>query len=132
MGQIAEAKARSAAAGTEAEQAKVKIALAEKEIKEKEPRAKKAEKEGAGLIKELETKRTAVERLRQRVQTSGWDEAKEKELLEKQAEHSQRMNELFEVIIALSHISKLTEATGCLEVQVGSHRLLIFRPHAEF
>ena len=48
LGQLAEAKARLASAGTEAEQAKVKIGLAEKEIKEKEPRAKKAEKEGGG------------------------------------------------------------------------------------
>ena len=74
MGQIAEAKARSAAAGTEAEQAKVKISLAEKEIKEKEPRAKKAEKEGQGLIKELESKRAEVVKLKQRVEGSGWDE----------------------------------------------------------
>lgn len=97
LGQLAEAKAKLAAAGTEAEQAKVKMGLAEKEIKEKEPRAKKAEKEGQGLIKELESKRNDVESLRQRVEASGWDEGKEKSLLEKQADHSQKINELLEV-----------------------------------
>ncbi|KAK1922323.1 RecF/RecN/SMC [Papiliotrema laurentii] len=96
LGQLAEAKAKLAAAGTEAEQAKVKMGLAEKEIKEKEPRAKKAEKEGQGLIKELEAKRNDVESLRQRVEASGWDEGKEKSLLEKQADHSQKINELLE------------------------------------
>lgn len=97
MGQLADAKAQVAAAGTEAEQAKVKIGLAEKEIKEKEPRAKKAEKEGQGLLNELAAKRSDVEKLSKRLQGSGWDEAKEKDLLEKQAEHSLRLNDLLEV-----------------------------------
>ena len=97
MGQLADAKAQLAAAGTEAEQAKVKIGLAEKEIKEKEPRAKKAEKEGEGLLRELETKRGDVEKLRKKVEGSGWDEGREKELLEKQAEHGKKINELMEV-----------------------------------
>lgn len=97
MGQLAEAKARVAAAGTEAEQAKVKIGLAEKEIKEKEPRAKKAEKEGQGLLNELQGKKSDVEKLKKRVEASGWDEGKEKDLLEKQAEHGSRLTELLEV-----------------------------------
>jgi len=97
MGQLAEAKARLAAAGTEAEQAKMKIGLAEKEIKEKEPRAKKAEKEGEGLIKEFTAKKADVEKLSKRIGGSDWDEAKERQLLGQQAEHSQKMNELLEV-----------------------------------
>lgn len=96
MGALAEAKARLAAAGTEAEQAKVKIGLAEREIKDKEPRAKKAEKEGEGLIKELATKRAEVEQLRARVDGAGWDEDKERSLLERQAEHSQKIAQLSE------------------------------------
>lgn len=97
LGQLAEAKARLAAAGTEAEQAKVKMGLAEREIKEKEPRAKKASKEGEGLIKELESKRSDVQKIKGRVQAGGWDEGKERELAEKQAEHSQKMQGLMEV-----------------------------------
>jgi structural maintenance of chromosome 2 len=96
MGALAEAKARLAAAGTEAEQAKVKIGLAEREIKDKEPRAKKAEKEGEGLVKELATKRAEVEELRARVNACGWDEDKERSLLERQAEHSQKIAHLSE------------------------------------
>jgi structural maintenance of chromosome 2 len=105
MGQLAEAKARAAAAGTEAEQAKMKIGLAEKEIKEKEPRAKKAEKEGEGLIREFTTKKADVERLSKKLEGSGWDEVKERELLSKQAEHSQRMNELLEVSYSIWRVS---------------------------
>lgn len=97
MGQLAEAKARLAAAGTEAEQAKVKMGLAEKEIKEKEPRAKKAEKEGEGALKELAGKRADVEKLRKKVDAAGWDEGKERDLLQKQATHSTAMTELMEV-----------------------------------
>ncbi|KAK8853473.1 hypothetical protein IAR55_004180 [Kwoniella newhampshirensis] len=96
LGQLAEAKARLAAAGTEAEQAKVKIGLAEKELKEKEPRAKKAEKEGEGLLKELTSKRAAVEKLKKQVDSAGWDEGKERELMETQAEHQSRLAELLE------------------------------------
>ncbi|RSH91525.1 Structural maintenance of chromosomes protein 2 [Saitozyma podzolica] len=96
MGQLAEAKARLAAAGTEAEQAKVKMGLAEKEIKEKEPRAKKAEKEGEGALKELAGKRADVEKLRKKVEAAGWDEGKERDLLQKQATHSTAMAELME------------------------------------
>lgn len=102
MGQLAEAKARLAAAGTEAEQAKVKITMAEKELKDKEPRAKKAEKEGEGLIKELATKRADAEKLRAKVQGAGWDEGKERELLEKQSSHSQQATALMDVSIFLT------------------------------
>lgn len=97
MGQLAEAKAKLAAAGTEAEQAKIKTGLAEKEIKEKEPRAKKAEKEGEGLVKELAAKRAEVEKLKKRVGSAGWDEGKERDLLERQASHSGKITELMEV-----------------------------------
>lgn len=96
MGALAEAKARLAAAGTEAEQAKVKIGLAEREIKEKEPRAKKAENEGQGLIKELASKRAEVEQLRARVDGAGWNEDKERDLLERQAHHNQQLAQLSE------------------------------------
>ncbi|OXG15252.1 nuclear condensin complex protein [Cryptococcus neoformans Tu401-1] len=96
LGQLAEAKARLAAAGTEAEQAKVKIGLAEKELKEKEPRAKNAEKDGEGLVKELAAKRAQVEKLRKQVESAGWDEQQEREMLESQAEHQSKMTELME------------------------------------
>ncbi len=99
MGQLAEAKARLAAAGTEAEQAKVKIGLAEKEIKEKEPRAKKAEKEGEGSLKELATKRAEADKLRKRVEGAGWDEGRERKLVEEQAEHGSEVTELMEVSV---------------------------------
>ncbi|KAK4685777.1 structural maintenance of chromosome 2, partial [Tremellales sp. Uapishka_1] len=96
LGQLAEAKARSAAAGTEAEQAKVKVQLAEREIKEKEPRAKKAEKEGEGVLKDLEVKRKEVEKMSKRVEGAGWDEGKERELLERQVKHGSQMTALLE------------------------------------
>lgn len=97
MGQVAQAKAALAAAGTEAEQAKFKIGLAEKEIKEKEPRAKRAEKEGSGLVKELESKKGEVERLKKKVDGSGWDEGKEREGEERRRGAQERLVQLMEV-----------------------------------
>ncbi|KAL7424509.1 Structural maintenance of chromosomes protein 2 [Cryptotrichosporon argae] len=96
LGQLADAKAQLSAAVTAAEQAKVKIGLAEREIKEKEPRAKKAEKEGEGGVRELEGKKAEVEKLRKRVDAADWDEDKEKALLVRQAEHSQQIAQLVE------------------------------------
>ncbi len=126
LGQIAEAKARLAAAGTEAEQAKVKIGLAEREIKEKEPRAKKASKEGEGALKDLETKKTDVEKIRKRVQAAGWDEGKERRLAENQAEHSQQMQALMEV--SLKSKPLLRSATGHAQITTGCGGLHVFRP----
>ena len=97
MGQLADAKARLAQAGTEIEQAKMKMTLAEKEIKEKEPRAKKAEKDSEGLLKELAAKRAEVQKLRKRVEGSGWDEGKEQNLIRQEAEHQSRLQDLTEV-----------------------------------
>jgi structural maintenance of chromosome 2 len=71
--------------------------MAEKEIKDKEPRAKKAEKEGEGLIKELASKRADAEKLRAQVQGAGWDEDKERDLLAKQSSHSQQASALMDV-----------------------------------
>jgi len=133
MGQLADAKAQLAAAGTEAEQAKVKIAMTEKEIKEKEPRAKKAEKEGEGLIREFEQKKADVERLTKRLQGSGWDEKKEKELLQKQAYHSEQMNGLMEVSLGLAYFeSVLIAAPRHDQVPPRRSRLLVFRPIPQF
>jgi len=97
MGQLAEAKARLASAGTEAEQAKVKIEHGERELKEKEPRAKKAAKEGEGLTKELEGARKEREELKTRVAGLEWDEDVESELLQRKAAVSTKMNGLLEV-----------------------------------
>jgi structural maintenance of chromosome 2 len=97
MGQLAEAKARLASAGTEAEQAKVKIEHGERELKEKEPRAKKAEKEGEGLTKELDAARKEHERLITTLGGLEWDEDVESELLQKRGTVSTKMNELLEV-----------------------------------
>lgn len=80
MGQLAEAKARLASAGTEAEQAKLKIEHGERELKEKEPRAKKAAKEGEGLGRELEQARKEMAELEKKVDGLGWDEQVEGEL----------------------------------------------------
>ena len=96
MGQLADAKAQVSAAGTEIEQAKLRIGHMEKEIKQKEPLARKAEKEGAGLIKELEAARSAAEQLEAQISKAGWDEGKEKEMLESKAEWSKRVSDLLE------------------------------------
>lgn len=97
MGQLAEAKARLASAGTEAEQAKMQIDLAERELKEKEPRAKKAEKDGEGLTRELDGARKKKEELVAALAGLNWDEDEENSLLQQKAEVATEMNRLLEV-----------------------------------
>ena len=95
MGQLAEAKAQVAGAGTEAEQAKITIAITEKELKEKEPRAKKALKEGEGGTQKLQGEKKKLTELKAKLAKLDWDEQKEKDL-------SQRRADLEESIATLS------------------------------
>ena len=97
MGQLADAKALMAAAASEAEQAKMKIGLLEREIKEKEPRAKKAAKDGEGLMKEYEAAKQQLEALRASVGKMDWDENREKELSSRRSELDERIAGLVEV-----------------------------------
>jgi hypothetical protein len=97
MGQLAEAKARLAAAGTESERARVEIGLGEKELKAMEPRAKKAASEGEGLGRELVEAKAEVEKLRKGLEGLGWDEEEEKALVAKREEVRGRIAELVEV-----------------------------------
>ncbi|PWN52575.1 putative SMC2-chromosome segregation protein [Violaceomyces palustris] len=96
MGQLAEARALESNAGTEIEQSKLRIGHLEKELKVKEPLAKKAEKEGAGLLKELSLAREAVQSLEGQCKSIGWNEEREKELLSTKAELSAKVTELVE------------------------------------
>lgn len=93
-GQLAEAKARASAAQTEGEGAKVQIGLLEKEIKEKEPRARKAAKEGEGLIGELAKARSERDALRASVAKMDWDESRETTLLQRRDELQGQMSHL--------------------------------------
>lgn len=97
MGQLAEAKARLAAAGTDGERARVEIGLGEKELKALEPRAKKAASEGEGLGKELREAKGEVEQLKKGLEGLGWDEEEEKTLVAKREEVKARIAELTEV-----------------------------------
>jgi structural maintenance of chromosome 2 len=96
MGQLAEVRAQEAALGTEVEQAKLRITHAQKECKTKEPLAKKAERESAGLVKELAASRAAAAALEAKVSSTGWDEQKEKELLAARASLSSKVSQLYE------------------------------------
>nr|WJN25082.1 condensin complex subunit [Tranzscheliella williamsii] len=96
MGQIATARAEQSAAGTEVEQSKLRIGHLEKEVKQKEPLAKKAQKDAAGLLSELESSRAAVADLEAKMEKLGWDDQQEKCLLQSKAEWSQRVSDLLE------------------------------------
>ena len=96
MGQLAEVRAKEAAAGTEIEQAKLRIGHLDKERKTKEPQARKAEKESAGLLSELETARKSVAAAEASIQSTGWDNEKERKLLNNRAESAKRVAGLLE------------------------------------
>ncbi|PWN31045.1 putative SMC2-chromosome segregation protein [Jaminaea rosea] len=96
MGQLADSRAAEASARTEVEQAKLRISSLEKEVKTKEPQARKAEKEGAGLLKQLETAQAEAEKLAANLSASGWDESKERASAQRKQELSRSLNGLLE------------------------------------
>ncbi|CAK4030838.1 Structural maintenance of chromosomes 2 [Lecanosticta acicola] len=85
-GQLATARDDASKAGTEIEQSKLKITHLEARIKEDEPRAKKAERENAGLLKDLESLRSQAAKLQKDLEKVGFQPGKEEE---QQAEKSQ-------------------------------------------
>lgn len=80
LGQIAQAKNKISSLGTEAENAKARIDHLSRELKEKEPRAKKAQSEDTGLVKELEKAKQLVDSLTKQISSLDWDDAKEENL----------------------------------------------------
>ena len=72
-GQLAAARDNASKSGTEIEQSKLKISHLESRIKEDEPRAKKAEKENAGLLKDLELLRSQAGKLDKELQKLGFE-----------------------------------------------------------
>ncbi|GAB7351231.1 hypothetical protein MBLNU459_g1663t1 [Dothideomycetes sp. NU459] len=94
QGQLQDARNRVSAAATEQEQAKLKISHLEKRIKEDEPRAKKAEKENAGLLKDLETLRLQARKLEADMSKMGFEPGREDSMQQEQAQLQQRIREL--------------------------------------
>lgn len=77
MGQLADAKARQAHAAGEEEQSRLKLGMSQKELKALEKRWKEVEKEAGEGKRKLKEKETEVEKLRKKVEASGWSSEKE-------------------------------------------------------
>ncbi|KAF2718653.1 structural maintenance of chromosome protein 2 [Polychaeton citri CBS 116435] len=77
QGQLTAARDTASSAMTEIEQAKLKIQHLEARVKEDEPRAKKAEKENAGLLRDLEVLRFQGSKLEMELNRLGFDTARE-------------------------------------------------------
>lgn len=101
QGQLQDARNRISAAQTEQEQAKIKISHMEKRIKEDEPRAKKAEKENAGLLKDLDSLRSQAKKLETDLGKLGFEPGREESMQEEQTRLQQRIRELREQADAL-------------------------------
>ncbi len=93
-GQLAAAKDVASKAGTEVEQAKLKISHLETRIKEDEPRAKKAEKENAGLLKDLELLRSQAGKLENELKKLGIEPGREERQSEEKARLEKRIRSL--------------------------------------
>ncbi|KAL1296978.1 hypothetical protein AAFC00_004577 [Neodothiora populina] len=94
QGQLHEARNRISAAQTEQEQAKMKITHMEKRIKEDEPRARKAEKENATLLNDLETLRSQAKKLEADMTKLGFEPGREEAMQQEQSRLQQRIREL--------------------------------------
>ncbi|KAF7198545.1 Structural maintenance of chromosomes protein 2 [Pseudocercospora fuligena] len=93
-GQLSSARDNASKAGTEVEQSKLKITHLESRIKEDEPRAKKAEKENAGLLKDLESLRTQAAKLQKELEKLGFQPGKEEEQQAEKAQLEKRIRVL--------------------------------------
>ncbi|KAJ9625119.1 Structural maintenance of chromosomes protein 2 [Taxawa tesnikishii (nom. ined.)] len=96
QGQLQEARNRISGATTEQEQAKLKIAHFEKRVKEDEPRAKRAEKENAGLLKDLENLRAQAKKLETDLGKFGFESDREESMYQEEDRLQQRIRELKE------------------------------------
>jgi structural maintenance of chromosome 2 len=96
QGQLQDARNRLSAASTEQEQAKLKISHLEKRLKEDEPRAKKAEKENAGLLKSLDGLRSEAKSLEAELSRIGYESGREEAMHKEQSQLQQRIRELKE------------------------------------
>ena len=94
QGQLQNARNRASEAATEQEQAKLKIANFEKRIKEDEPRAKKAEKENAGLIKDMDSLRSQAKKLEAELSKLGLEPGREQNMYEEQGRLQRRISEI--------------------------------------
>ncbi|KAK4548217.1 hypothetical protein LTR36_010086 [Oleoguttula mirabilis] len=93
-GQLAAARDTSSKAGTEIEQGKLKISHLESRIKEDEPRAKKAEKENASLLKDLEILRSQAAKLEKELEKLGFEPGREAEQQAQKAQLEKRIRAL--------------------------------------
>ena len=93
-GQLASAREIASKAGTEIEQSKLKISHLESKIKEDEPRAKKAEKENAGLLEDLETLRSQASKLEKELEKLGFEPGREEEQHAEKAQLEKRIRSL--------------------------------------
>ncbi|KAI1658511.1 putative SMC2 protein [Daldinia decipiens] len=94
QGQLQDARNRVAAAATEQEQAKIKIAHLEKRIKEEEPRAKKAEEQNAGLLKELDGLKIQSQKLQAQLAKLGFEPGQEEEMYKQESSLQQTIRGL--------------------------------------
>lgn len=93
-GQLTAARDNASKAGTEIEQSKLKISHLESRIKEDEPRAKKAEKENDGLLKDLESLRSQAAKLQKELEKLGFQPGKEEEQAAEKSQLEKRIRVL--------------------------------------
>ncbi|KAF2226818.1 RecF/RecN/SMC [Elsinoe ampelina] len=94
QGQLLDARNRASAAATEQEQAKLKISHFQSRIKEDEPRARKAEKENATLLKDLDSLRSHAKRIEADLAKLGFDGGREQDIYAEQSRLQKRIGEL--------------------------------------
>ena len=97
LGQLADAKARLAAASTEEEQARMRMGMVEKEMKDKELKWKAVEKEAGEGAKSLEKGKKDIEALKRKLGATGWSAEKDNDAMTRAREARDAVRTLTEV-----------------------------------
>lgn len=96
QGQLQEARNRVSASATQQEQAKLKISHLQERIKEEEPKAEKAKKANAGLMKDLDALRSNVSKIESDLSKLGVNADAEQEMQKEESQLQQRIRDLRE------------------------------------
>jgi structural maintenance of chromosome 2 len=101
LGQIADAKARMAAASTEGQQSKNKLAMLEKYLTAAQARYQKVEREANDGTKQVEKGKKEIQELEIRLKKTGWSEQKEQSSADALRAARDRVRQLTQVCLLL-------------------------------
>ena len=122
LGQIADAKARMAAASTEEQQSKNKLAMLGKDLTAAQARYQKVEREANDGTKQVEKGKKEIQELEARLKKTGWSEQKEQssaDALRAARDRVRQLNQVCHLLLSYSRWSEFLQERDHYRQQIG-------------